>query len=165
MSSCAASCCMYSPKASSAFATSVSSPTAGVPLCCRFAGKRSARYNRKLNQKHPQPMNPACFGFVPTVVGQCGSSNDLPLPNSNSVLHRTRLRLPHETAVHNTKTSRAPSRSAPVRLLARPIPPSRFSTLCISDRFARLPDPWGALLSSAPPRSAQPHPTSHLQSH
>jgi len=55
MSFCAASYCTYFPKASSASATSVGSPTAGELNCCRFAWQHSTPSQRPPNRKHPQP--------------------------------------------------------------------------------------------------------------
>src|SRR5258708_3812404 len=158
MSSCVASCCTCFRKASCAFETSDSSPTGGVPLSCRFALSCSVRYsNRKRNKKHALPMTRALFGFVPNVVGRWWSSKDLLLRRSNYVHHRSWSRLPHEAAVHNTKTLRASSRSVPLRLAAEPISSFRFSRLSVSDRFVLLPDLRHAVSSSALRRIAPLH--------
>src|ERR1700682_1431405 len=158
MSSCAASCCTYFRKSSCAFGTSDSSPTVGAPHFCRFAFICSVRCNnRRPNQKHPLPMTRALLGSAPSVVGRWWSSKDLLLPRSNSVLHRSWSRLPHESAVHNTKTLRASSRSVPLRLAAEPISSFRFSTLSPSDDFAFLPALGRAVSTSALRRIAPAH--------
>ena len=128
MSFCAASCCTCSPRASSAFATLDSSPTGDVPLCCRFAPNCSARDHPRPNQKPPPPIQPARFGAAPSVGGRCWSSNDLPLPNSNSVLHPLSLEPPHETTTPSSRT-RGPSPPAGVLRPACPqtSPPSPTS--------------------------------------
>src|SRR3974390_2615144 len=105
MSSCAASCCICSPKASSASAISAFSPTGDAPPSCRYASKRWTPYNhRRQNQKHPRPLKPAPFGAARSVVGPCASSSDLPLPNSNSVLHPFSPEPPHETTIPRSRT-------------------------------------------------------------
>src|ERR1019366_9198974 len=158
MSSCAPSCCTCFPKASSAFATSASWLTGDVPLSCRFAFNCSVRYsNRTQNKKHPLPTNRALFGSVPSVLGLWSSSRDLLLPRSNFVLPPFWPRLPHESAAHNTKALRALPRSVPLRLAAEQIASSRFSTLSVYDRFALLPTPGRAVLSSVLRRTAPAH--------
>src|SRR5713226_6806015 len=81
MSSCVASCCTCFPKVSSASATSASSPTAGVPLSCRFAIDYSTQNrHRNPNQKPRQPSRRTHFGSVPNVAAPWWSSRDLLLP-------------------------------------------------------------------------------------
>jgi hypothetical protein len=105
MSSCAASCCTYCPKASSAFATLASSPTADAPLSCRFAFKYSTQPNHRTpGQKLPLPRNRARCGSVPNVAAPWWLSRDLPLPNSNSVLHLFSQESPHENYNFNSLT-------------------------------------------------------------
>src|SRR5271157_6086301 len=104
MSSCAAPCCTCFPKASSAFATSVSSPTGGGLLCCRFAGKPSPWFSRKPNQKHPPLKKPDRFGSVLTVAGRWWSSRGLAPPNSNSARHPCSPEPPHETTIPSSLT-------------------------------------------------------------
>ena len=100
MSSCAASSYTCFPKASSAFATSDSSPTGDAPLSCRFASNYSAQYRRpRPNHKPPRSSQRARFGSVPNVAAPWWSSRDLPLPSSNSVLHPFSPELPHETKI------------------------------------------------------------------
>src|ERR1039458_1363884 len=158
MSSCAASCCTCFPKASSAFATSASWLTGDVPLSCRFAFNCSVRYsNRTQNKKRPLPMNRALFGSVPSVAGPWSSSRDLLRPRSNSVLHPSWPRLPHETAVHNPKTLRASPRPVPLRLAAEQISSSPFSTPSVSDNLALLSALGRTVLSSALRRTPPAH--------
>src|SRR6266481_2645140 len=98
MSSCAASCCICSLKASSASATSASSPTGGVLRFCRFAWQHWAQFLRRSNQKPPPLSNRNLFGVAPSVADRWRSSNDLLLLKSNSVLHHGWSLLQHETA-------------------------------------------------------------------
>lgn len=98
MSSCAAFSCMCFPKALSAFATLASSPTDGGLLSCPSAFNSSVPYhNRRQNQQHPPPSNPALFVAVPNVAAVWWSSRDLRLPRSNSVLPPLSPESPHET--------------------------------------------------------------------
>src|ERR1019366_6890548 len=155
MSSCAASYCTCFRKVSCVSATSASWPIADAPLSCRLAFNCSVRYsNRTQNKKRPLPMNRALFGSVPSVAGLWSSSRDLLRPRSNSVLHPSWPRLPHETAVHNPKTLRASLRSVPLRLAAEQISSSPFSTLSVSDNLALLSALGRTVLSSALRRTA-----------
>src|ERR1700730_13979924 len=87
MSSCAASCCTYFPKASCAFGTSASSPTADGPPPCRFVFSCWARH-RKPSKGPPPPRTQLLFGAAPSVVDRCWSSKGLLLPRFTFVLHR-----------------------------------------------------------------------------
>src|SRR5258707_9002867 len=98
MSSCADSYSICSPRALFASVTSASSPIGGAPRCCHFAWQHSAQFHLKPNQKLPPLRNRNLFGAAPSVADRWRSSNDLPLLNSNSVLHHCRSLLPHETA-------------------------------------------------------------------
>src|SRR5439155_1849958 len=89
MSSCAVSCCICSPRALFAFATSASLPTADAPRYCHYASQRLAQFHRRSNYKPPPPRNRTLFGVAPSVADRWRSSNDLPLLNSNFVLHRS----------------------------------------------------------------------------
>src|ERR1039457_2528543 len=113
MSSCAASCYTCFPKASSAFATSASSPTGGGPLSCHFAGKPLQWFSRKPNHQPPPPRKPDRFGSVPTVAGRWWSSRDLRPPRSYSVRHPFSSEPPHETTFPSLLT-RCPSSPAGV---------------------------------------------------
>src|ERR1700730_8143625 len=126
MSSCAASCCICFPKASSAFVTLASSPTGGAPLSCRFAFNYSEPYShRRPNQKLPLPRNRAHFGSVPNVAAAWWSSRDLRLPRSNSVLHPFSPEPPHETTIPSSLT-RCASPPAALCALLTPKQAARF---------------------------------------
>ncbi|SRR6266849_4985898 len=158
MSSCAVSCCTCFPKASSAFATSASSPIGGVPLFCRYAFNYSTWLrHRRPNQKPPLPRNRVHFGSVLSVEDRWWSSRDLRPLRSNSVLPHTQLPLLHETLVHNPKPLRASPRSAPLRLAAEPISSHRCFPPFPSHRFAVLPASQRAPLPSTLPRTALLH--------
>src|SRR5579864_2559466 len=102
MSSYAASCCTCCPKASSAFDTLASSPTADAPLSYRFAFKDSTySSHRAPTQKPPLPRSRSRFGSVPNAADPWWLSRDLPLPRSNSVLHLVSPEPPHETIIPN----------------------------------------------------------------
>src|SRR5579859_3445584 len=73
------------PKASSASATSASSPTEGALLSCRGASPLSMPLHR--NRKHRPLLQRTRCGAVPTAADRWRSSNDSPQRNSNSVLH------------------------------------------------------------------------------
>src|ERR1019366_9555585 len=113
MSSCDSSCYTCFPKASSAFATSASSPTGGGPLSCHFAGKPSLRFSRKPNHQPPPPRKPDRFGSVPTVAGPWWSSRGLRRLRSSSVRHPFSPEPPHETTFPSSLT-RSPSPPAGV---------------------------------------------------
>src|ERR1700728_142683 len=97
MSSCAASSCICSPRASFVSVTSGFWPTADAPPYCRCASLPWVRFLCRWNQK-PPPRNPTRFGVAPSVVERWRSSNDLPQLKSNSVLHHGCSQLRHETA-------------------------------------------------------------------
>src|SRR5215469_376533 len=100
MSSCAGSCYTYCPKASSAFATLVSSPTAAAPPFCRFAFNYSEQHGHHRPKRKPLlPRNRTHFGSVPNAAAAWWSSRDLQLPKSNSVLHLLSPESPHDTTI------------------------------------------------------------------
>src|SRR6266566_2593092 len=100
MSSCAASCCTRCPKASSASATSAFLPTDDAPFSCHFAFDYSTQSShRNPNQKLRWLRSSAHFGSVPNVAAPWWLSRDLPLPSSNSVLHRFSPEPLHETPI------------------------------------------------------------------
>src|SRR5271166_1041048 len=105
MSSCAASSCICSPRASFVSVTSASLPTGDAPRSCRYASQHSAQSHRRSKQKPLSPRNPTLFGFAPSVADRWRSSNDLLLLNSNSVLHQCWSLLRHETARPQLETS------------------------------------------------------------
>jgi hypothetical protein len=95
-------CC---PRASSASATSASSPIAGAPLCCHGATPLSMPLHRKTNPK-PRPLLPRTrCGAVPSAADRWSSSNDSPQRNSNSVLHHSWPQL-HELTAHTSRSLR-----------------------------------------------------------
>src|SRR5262252_9543422 len=126
MSSSAVSCCTYSPEASFASATSASSPTVGGLLSYPSAFNYSAPYhNRRLNQQHPPPSNPALLVAVPNAAAQWSSYRpSLPL-RSCSVL-RLRSSVPHETNFQNPQISIHLSARSPLVRLA----PEKCSSPC-----------------------------------
>ena len=81
-----------------------------LPLCFQLLGSYSTA-NRTRHIR--QPMTQMIFGSAQSAVDRWWSSKDLPLPKSNSVLHQSWSRLPHETTLHNAKPLRA---SATLRL-------------------------------------------------
>ncbi len=95
MSSCVASSFTCSPRASSASATSASSPIEGTPPCCHGASPLSTLLPRKTNRKLRWLLPRTRCGAVPSAADRWSLSNDSLLPNSNSVLHRSWPRL-HE---------------------------------------------------------------------
>jgi hypothetical protein len=162
MSSCAVSCCICFPKASSAFATLASSPTGGAPLSSRSAFNYSEQYShRRSNLKPPLPRNRAHFGSVPSVAERWWSSRDLPLPRSNSAL-RLRSSVPHETNYQNPQISIRPSaRSALVRLAAEKSS-SPCPKICSNRHHLPLPSSsqsHTALLPPSTPLHRPPHAT------
>src|SRR6267143_1432881 len=114
MSSCAASSCICSPRASSVSVTSAYLPTADAPGYCRYAWQHWAQFLRTSNQKPPPPSNRNLFGVVLSVADPWRSSNDLLLLKSNSVLRPCGSRLRHETVPHNSQTLHGSPRSAPL---------------------------------------------------
>jgi len=129
MSSCAVSCYTYCPEASSVFATLVSSPTADVPLFCRFAFNYSAQHSHhRPKQKPLLPRNRAHFGSVPNVAAACWSSRDLRLPRSNSVLHPLSPEPPHETTIPRS----LPWCTSPPAGAVRPTEPRTSRPLLVS---------------------------------
>src|ERR1022692_1191286 len=125
MSSSPASCYTCSPKASSAFATSASSPTGGRPLSCHFAARRWMRYRRRRpRHQHLRPRNHVRFGSVPTVAGPWWSSRDLPPPNSNSARHPFSPVPPHETTSPSSHTRCS---SPPASVVCPCLPPNQLS--------------------------------------
>src|SRR5438045_3119156 len=78
-----------SPRASSASATSASSPIEGAPPCCLSASPLSTPTHRKTNRK-PRPALPRTrCGAVPSAAARWPSSNDSQQHNSNFVLHHS----------------------------------------------------------------------------
>ena len=111
-----------SPRASSASATSASSPTAGAPHYCRYASQHWTQFHRRPNQKPPPLRNRTLFGAAPSVADRWPSSNDSQPHNSNSVLHRSWPQ-PHEIARPHTARS---ARFGASRRSVSPLPPDIF---------------------------------------
>ncbi len=105
MSFCVASYFTCSPRASSASATSASSPTEAAPPCCHGASPLSTPLHRQTNRKRRPLLHTRC-GAVPTVADPWPSSNDSPQHNSNSVLHRPWPRLHEITRPHTALSAR-----------------------------------------------------------
>src|ERR1700745_593282 len=91
-----------SPRASSASATSASSPTEGAPPCCHGASPLSTPLHRKTSRKRPPLLQRPRCGAVPSAADRWPSSNDSQRHNSNSVLHRSWPRL-HEIPAPHTR--------------------------------------------------------------
>src|SRR6266702_2679033 len=108
-----------SPRASSASATSASSPTAGAPHYCRYASQHWTQFHRRLNQKPPPLRNRTLFGAAPSVADRWPSSNDSQPHNSNSVLHRSWPRLHEVTRPHTALSARCRAS----RRSVSPLPP------------------------------------------
>ena len=128
MSSCAASCCIYSPRALFAFATSASWPTADAPRYCHYASQRLAQFHRRSNYKPSPPRNRTLFGVAPSVADRWRSSNDLPLLNSNFVLHQCWSLMPHESARPQLENSARFTVRRPRPPAPDPIPPASSVT-------------------------------------
>src|SRR5262252_4838101 len=95
MSFSVASCFICSPRASSASATSASSPIEGAPLCCHGVSPLSTQFHRKPN-RNPRPHQPPS----PCGADPCPSWNDSPQRNFNSVLHHSWPQLHELTRSH-----------------------------------------------------------------
>src|SRR6266849_6287679 len=111
MSSCAASCCTCSPKVSCASVTSASWPIVGVPRPCHSAFSYSAQHHNHKPSKRFPPPTLAILGCAPSAAGRWSSSSDSLLPRSNSALHLSSSRLPHDTTSHLTKPLHASARA------------------------------------------------------
>src|SRR5215469_14528332 len=106
MSFCVASYFTCSPGASSASATSASSPIEGAARSYRCASLLSMRFPRKPNRKHRPILHRPCSGVVRTAADRWPSSNDSQRHNSNSVLRRYRPRLHELTRRHTAPLAR-----------------------------------------------------------
>ncbi len=92
------------PRALSASATSVSSPTDGAPPCSHGASPHSTPLHRKTNRNLRPPLLRTGYGAVPSAADRWPSSNDSPPHNSNSVLHRSWPRLYEITRPHTARS-------------------------------------------------------------
>src|ERR1700730_15900837 len=100
------------PRASSASATSASSPTEGAPPCCHGASPLSTPLHRNMNRKRRSLLQRTRCGAVPTAADRWPSSNDSQRHNSNFVLHRSWSQL-HENHSPTTPTAGAVQRAPP----------------------------------------------------
>ena len=89
MSFSVASYFIYSPRVSSASATSASSLTEGAPPCCHGASPLSTPLHRKTNRKLRPLLQRTRCGAVPRAADLWWSSSDSRRHNSNFVLHRS----------------------------------------------------------------------------
>src|SRR5271156_2478065 len=123
MSSCAASCSIYSHAASSASATSASLPTDNVPGCCHAASAYFAVHKPSQLQQHRLQQTVLIHtGIVLCAAQRCISSNGSPHLNSCSVLpHSTGT--PHESTAPTSIPPRVRTRTQVLRL-------TRLKSLC-----------------------------------
>src|SRR5215813_13881812 len=158
MSFCVASCFTCSRRASSASATSASSPTEAALLSCRYASLLCMQFHRKPN-RNPRPHQPPC-GAVPSALDPWPSWNDSPRRNSNSVLHHSWPQL-HELTRSHTALATLPS----VRRSVSPFHPDIFflslprSTSVIDSSFHSAPPPSPPALTT--PANFYPPPSPH----
>ena len=122
MSFSVASYFICSPRASSASATSASSPTEGAPPCCHSASPLCTPLHRKTKRKRRLLLQRTRCGAVPSAADRWPSSNDSQPHNSNSVLHRSWPRL-HEIPRPHTALS---ARFRASRRSVSPLPPDIF---------------------------------------
>ena len=106
MSFCVASYFTCSPKASSASATSASSPIEGAARSYRCASLLSMRFPRKPKRKHRPILQRTCCGVVRTAADRWPSSNGSQRHKSNSVLRRYRPPLHELTRPHIAPSAR-----------------------------------------------------------
>src|SRR5271157_569399 len=171
MSFCVASYFTCSPRASSASATSASSPTEAAPPCCHGASPLSTPLHRQTNRKRRPLLHTRC-GAVPTVADPWPSSNDSLRHNSNSVLHHSWPQLHELTHSHTALAtlqsvspkcvSLTPSHLLPLSPYARFRHQLVFAQLCTSyystclDDSSELLHPRPAHSISISPASAAP---------
>src|SRR5437660_6854298 len=122
MSFSVASYCTCSPRASSASATSVFSPTEGAPPCCHGASPLSTPLHRKRNRKLRPLLQRTRCGAVLSAADRWPSSNDSQRHNSNSVLHHSWPRLHEITRPHTARSARFRAS----RRSVSPLPPDIF---------------------------------------
>src|SRR5450432_85725 len=97
MSSCAASCSICCRHGSCVSATSVSSPIATAPRCCRCACSCSADYCKtQLHRHHSPQIRLIHSGTARSAVEPCASSNGSPLRNSCFAHHLIQTDALHE---------------------------------------------------------------------
>ena len=124
------------PRASSAFATSASSPTEGASLCCHGALPLSTPLHRKTHRERRPLLPRTRYGAVPSAADRWRSSNDSPRHRSNSVLHPASSCLLHET------TRLQPELSPPFTASRPSLSPFLSTTfLLLSVTLASIPAP------------------------
>ena len=136
MSFCVASYFTCSPRASSASATSASSPTAGAPHYCHGASLLFTPLHRKTNRKRRPLLQRTRCGAVPSVADRWPSSNDSPQHNSNFVRHRSWSQL-HEI------TRPQPQLLARFSALRRSVSPSPLDTFFMPQSRLRFKRHFG----------------------
>ena len=153
MSFCVASYFTCSPRASSASATSASSPTAGAPHYCHGASLLFTPLHRKTNRKRRPLLQRTRCGAVPSVADRWPSSNDSPQHNSNFVRHRSWSQL-HEI------TRPQPQLLARFSALRRSVSPSPLDTFFMPQSRLRFKRHFGPCpCASAPPPRTSTTPT------
>jgi hypothetical protein len=95
-----------SPRASSASATSASSPTEGAPPCCHGASPLSTPLHRKTDRRRRPLLQRSRCGVVLSAVDRWSLSNDSQRHNSNFVLHRSWSPLHEITRPHTARSAR-----------------------------------------------------------
>jgi hypothetical protein len=111
MSSCADFYCMCCRPPSCASATSDSSPTDDVPLCCRSASICSEALGRQPIRRHRRLLTTLIHsGTVHYAVAPCTWSNVSPPRNSCFALHLNQTGAQHETLFPSSPAERAPAR-------------------------------------------------------
>ena len=150
MSSCVASCCTSSRKASCASGTSASWPIAGVPRPCHSVLSCSVQHhNHNPRRKLPQSAQ-LISGFAPSAVGRWRPSSDSRLSRSNSVLHLPRRQSPHDTTVNITQSVRVAARAISLCLAVLQTWSSQLRQSLFPGRLALGPTQEHPPLSSAP---------------
>jgi hypothetical protein len=150
------SCSTCFPRASSASATSASSPAQGAPFCYPGVSPLCTPLHPKTTRKRPPLLQRTRCGVVPSAADPWRSSNDSPWPRSNSVLHLISSWLLHET------TRPQPELSAPFRASRPTLSPFLPTTFFPAPHYARLipHSPLHLRASSLSTNLCPPQPTS-----
>jgi len=110
-SSCAYSCSMCCRPPSCVSATSASSPTDDVPLCCRYASICSEALSRQPLRRPRRLLTTLIHsGAARYALAPCMLSNVSPPRNSCFALHPNQTGAPHETLFPSSPADRAPVR-------------------------------------------------------
>ena len=123
MSSCAASCSICCRPASSASATSASSPTVNALRCCRCACNCSADHrNTQPRRPHHPPIRPTHSGTAQSAAEPCASSNGSLPRNSCFALHLNQTSAQHEALSTSSALARASARTKiPCLIRSKPL--------------------------------------------